>query len=85
MALISLFCRLYTQGSAKKSSTFYSLLSTPLYQKVMENNVDIERTFQGKFVSGLDIVLSESNSAYIYIKYVMENYKAYECKVNFPK
>ena len=50
----------------------------------MENNVDVERTFQGKFVSGLDIVLSESNSAYFYITYVMENYKAYECKVNFP-
>ena len=50
----------------------------------MENNVDVERTFQSKMVPGLDIVLSKSNSAYFHITYLMKNVKGYECKVKSP-
>ena len=70
--------RLHTIG---KDSAFYGLLRSPTYQKVWENNVNINKTFNSDIYYQMQLCLNQSNAALIWVSYSVHSTKGYECKV----
>ena len=70
--------RLYTSG--KTGSTANSLLTSPYFKEVVENNVDLEKSF-GDPKENIRKVLKEPETAMFYHKSTINNLKEFECKV----
>ena len=70
--------RLYTSG--KTGSTANSLLTSPYFKEVVENNIDLEKSF-GDPKENIRKVLKEPETAMFYHKSTINNLKEFECKV----
>ena len=56
------------------------MLASPYFKKVVENNVDLEKSF-GDVKENIRKVLKEPEAAFFYVKSIMNNLKEFECKV----
>ena len=56
------------------------MLTSPYFKEVVENNVDLEKSF-GDVKENIRKVLKEPETAFFYVKSIMNNLKEFECKV----
>ena len=79
---ISKHSRLY--GGPKSHAPTIHLLTNPIYTKVIENNVHINKSF-GSTKMNIEKVLKEPKAALFLRHSYLSNLEEYECKVNKDK
>ena len=70
--------RLY--GASASGALFKHLMTNPIYTKVIENNVDMDKSF-GNSKMNIEKVLKEPRTAMIHRHSFLSNLEEYECKV----
>ena len=72
-------CRLHT---GEHGGFFYRVLQTEMFNKVWQNNVYPQLSFDKTVTEGLETTLQTPYSCYFFTSYVIPNIKGFDCKVN---
>ena len=75
------FIHIFRLLSGPKGSATYGILTSVPYQKVWENNIDPEESFDD-YTKNMDKTLSEPNMAYFDTKSYVLSLSQYHCKVS---